>query len=68
MGDMVSINYLKTQANILKKQLQDEIRKETAREILTRIKNIKHVGNLRSELDLLASKYGVEIEGGNKND
>lgn len=40
----------------------EEVRKETAKEILKLIKGIKHIGSLRSELDMIAIEYGVEVE------
>lgn len=40
----------------------DEVRKETAAEIIKWIKGIKHIGSLRSELDMIASEYGVEVK------
>ena len=40
----------------------EEVRKETAKEILKWIKGIKHIGSLRSELDMIAIEYGVGVK------
>lgn len=38
---------------------RDEVRKETAK-IIYRLRNLSHVGHLRSELDLLCREYCIE--------
>ena len=40
----------------------DEVRKETAKEIIEWIKGIKHIGSLRCNLIEIAITYGVEVE------
>lgn len=64
---MVSIDYLKTKVNILKKQLKDEIRKETAMEILELLYSQMPKTQIVVEIE---KRYGVKITdiGGNKND
>lgn len=39
-------------------------RKETAKEIVLRINQVRktHLGHLRSELDMICRKYGIELE------
>lgn len=39
---------------------RDEVRKETAKKIIYRLRNLSHVGHLRSELDLLCREYCIE--------
>lgn len=43
---------------------REEVRKETAREIVLRINQVRktHLGHLRSEIDLICRKYGIELE------
>lgn len=41
---------------------REEVRKETAREIILRINQVRktHLGHLRSEIDLICRKYGID--------
>lgn len=39
---------------------QSEVEQKTARDIIYRLRHMASIGHLRSELDLLCCKYGVE--------
>lgn len=43
-------------------KIREEVRKETAKEIILRINQVRktHLGHLRSEIDLICRKYGID--------
>lgn len=43
-------------------EIREEVRKETAKEIILRINQVRktHLGHLRSEIDLICRKYGID--------